>query len=194
MKPLISVVMPVLNGERYIGEALESILAQTFKDFELVLVDDGCKDRTRELVAQYADRLQIRYVTHPVCKGISVSVNDGIRDARGQYITFLDHDDAWFPNLLETHVKYMESHPDVGMVHADFQTIDPAGHIIEESVARCRNRKRPSGHVFRDLFMDSFIAGSSVMIRKECFERLGGFDGDLHWGVLIILDAHCAPL
>ena len=68
------------------------------------------------------------------------------------------------------------------MVHADFQTIDGDGNIIEESVARGRGRTRPSGQIFRQLFMDSFIAASSSMIRKECFDRLGGFDESLHWG------------
>ena len=72
--------------------------------------------------------------------------------------------------------------PDVGMVHSDFQTIDPAGNIVEESVARRRNRQRPSGHVFRELFMDSFIVAISVLVRKECFDRLGSWDEKLRWG------------
>jgi glycosyltransferase involved in cell wall biosynthesis len=182
MKSKVSIIMPVLNGERYIIEAIESILAQTYKNYELVAVDDGSTDRTRELLHEYRDKLELRYVHHPMCKGIAVSVNDGIRASTGEYITFLDHDDVWFPHLLETQVGHLESHPEVGMVHADFQTIDAEGNAIEESVARCRGRRRPSGEVFRQLFMDSFIAASSVLIRKECFERLGGFDESLHWG------------
>jgi glycosyltransferase involved in cell wall biosynthesis len=181
MKPKVSIVMPVLNGERYLGEAVESILAQAYRDYELVAVDDGSTDRTRILLHQFQDRLKLRYVNHPVCKGISISVNDGIQNATGEYITFLDHDDLWCPDFLETQVGYLDKHPDVGMVHSDFQTIDSEGNIIEESVAHCRQRKRVSGQVFRQLFMDSFIAGSSVVIRKECFDRLGGFDESLHW-------------
>jgi glycosyltransferase involved in cell wall biosynthesis len=182
MNPKISVIMPVLNGERYIAQALDSIAAQSCRDFEFILVDDGCTDGTRAIVQLYEQKMPIRYVNHPERKGISVSVNDGIHEARGEYISFLDHDDLWVPDLLETHAAYLDSHPEVGMVHADFQTIDPAGRIIEESVAHCRNRKRPSGNVFRELFLESFIVGSGVMIRKECFTRLGGFDESLHWG------------
>ena len=182
MKSKVSIIMPVLNGEQYIVEALDSILAQTYGNYELVAVDDGSTDRTREILHEYGKKLELRYVHHPACKGIARSVNDGIKNSTGEYITFLDHDDVWCPDLLETHATYLDAHPDVGMVHSDFQTIDRDGNVIEESVARCRNRKRPSGHVFRDLFMDSFIAASSTMIRKECFDRLGGFDETLHWG------------
>jgi glycosyltransferase involved in cell wall biosynthesis len=182
MKSKVSIIMPVLNGERYLGEAIDSILAQTYRHYELVAVDDGSTDRTPELLRQYGDRLQLRYVRHPVRQGIAASVNDGIRHSTGQYIAFLDHDDLWFPRFLETQVSYLEGHPDVGMVHSDFQTINSRGDVIEESVARCRNRKRPSGHVFRELLMDSFIAANSAVIRKECFDRLGGFDESIVWG------------
>ena len=72
--------------------------------------------------------------------------------------------------MLETQVAYLEQFPDVGMVHSDFQTIDPQGNVVEESVAQCRDRKRPSGHVFHELFMDSFIVAISVLVRKECFD------------------------
>jgi len=109
-------------------------------------------------------------------------MNDGVRHATGDLIGFLDHDDAWFPEFLETQTAYLEAHPDVGMVHSDFQTIDVAGTVIEESVAARRGGPRPSGHVFPQLFMDSFIVGNSVLIRRECFTRLGMFDESLRWG------------
>jgi glycosyltransferase involved in cell wall biosynthesis len=181
MKPKISIIMPVLNGERYIGEALESIAGQTYQRFELVVVDDGSADRTHELVSRFEDRIEIRHVRHEQCCGITVSVNDGLRNASGEYIAFLDHDDAWFPDFLETQVDYLETHPDVGMAYSDFQTIDPAGNVLESSVATCRKRNRPSGDVFRKLFMDSFIVANGALIRKECFDRLGGFDPTLRW-------------
>jgi hypothetical protein len=84
--------------------------------------------------------------------------------------------------MLEMQVNSLLRLPAAGMVHSDFQTIDPDGKVIEESVAKCRNRRRPSGKVFRELFLDSFIAASSVLIRKECIDRLGGFDETLLWG------------
>jgi glycosyltransferase involved in cell wall biosynthesis len=182
MKPRVSITMPVLNGAKYIDEAIESIASQTYKDFELIVVDDGSTDETPEHVKRFSGRLNLKYVRHPERQGISRSVNDGIRQSAGEFIAFLDHDDAWFPEFLETQVSYLDRHPDVGMVHSDFQTTDPDGKVLEESVAVCRNRTRPSGRVFPQLFMDSFIVANSVLIRRECLEHLGGFDESLRFG------------
>jgi len=182
MKPKVSAIMPVLNGERFIGEAIQSIVDQTYKNVELIVVDDGSTDGTFGRVEAFRDKLDTRYVRHDSLGGIPRSMNDGVRHATGDLIAFLDHDDAWFPEFLETQTTYLEEHPDVAMVHSDFQTIDVEGRIIEDSVAARRGRRRPSGRVFTQLFMDSFIVGNSVLIRRECFTRLGLFDESLRWG------------
>jgi glycosyltransferase involved in cell wall biosynthesis len=182
MRPKVSIVMPVLNGEKYIAEAVGSILAQTYTDYELIVVDDGSTDGTPALIERFANMMRLKCVRHPQRQGIARSVNDGIRAAAGEYIAFLDHDDLWFPDFLQVQTGYLEGHPEAGMVHSDFQTVDAAGNVIESSVKLCRNRQRPSGSVFRRLFMDSFIVGNSVLIRKECFDRLGVFDEVLRWG------------
>lgn len=182
MRAKISIVTPVLNGQKYVGEALQSMLDQTYQNFELILVNDGSTDGTEAIVRSFMDRMDIKIVHHPKPLGIARSVNDGLSRTCGEYICFLDHDDTWFPEFLETQLRHLEEHPDVGMVHADFQTIDPSGAVIEASVASSRKRARPSGHVFRDLFFDSFIVANSVLIRREVFDRLGGFDETLLWG------------
>jgi glycosyltransferase involved in cell wall biosynthesis len=182
VKPKVSVIMPVLNGRRFIGEAIQSIADQTYSNCELVVVDDGSTDGTQECVQSFMDRLEIRYVRHESPQGIAPSMNDGLRHATGDFISFLDHDDAWFPDFVRTQVTYLQEHPETGMVHSDFQTIDVEGNVIEASVAAARGRQRPSGYVFPALFMDSFIVGNSVMIRRECFTRLGIFDESLRWG------------
>jgi glycosyltransferase involved in cell wall biosynthesis len=178
----VSIIMPVLNGERYIGEALESVLAQTYCNYELIVVDDGSTDNTYEKVHAFLGKLDLKYLRHDLPKGIPASVNDGLRKSAGEFIAFLDHDDAWLPEMLETQVTHLERHADVGMVHSDFQTIDSQGQILEESVARCRNLLVPSGYIFPQLFMDCFIVANSVLIRKECFDRLGYFDESLPFG------------
>ena len=182
MRPKVTAIMPVLNGERFIDEAIQSIADQTYKNIEFVVLDDGSTDGTFQRIEAFRNKLEVRYVRHESPLGIAASVNDGLRHATGDMIAFLDHDDAWFPEFLETQVSYLEGHPDVGMVHCDFQTIDRDGRIIEKSVAACRGRVRPSGNVFPQLFMDSFIVGNSVLIRRECFTRLGVFDESLPWG------------
>ena len=181
--PRVSITMPVLNGEKYISEAIESILSQTYQDFELIVVDDGSTDRTPELIQGFSQRARVKYVRHPERQGIARSVNDGVSHASGELIAFLDHDDAWLPDFLETQVNYLDQHPEAGMVHSDFQTTDADGNILEPSIAALRGPEaRPSGHVFPQLFMESFIVGNSVLIRKECFHKAGGFDESILFG------------
>jgi len=182
MNSKVTIIMPVLNGERYIGEALTSIAAQTYQDFELIVVDDGSTDRTPERIESFQDRLNITYIKHPQKQGIARSVNDGLRRASGDFIAFLDHDDCWLPDFLETQVRYLQSHPDVAMTHSDYQITDSQSHVVCDSVARWRGKVCPSGYVFPQLFQDSFIVGNSVLIRKECFDRLGGFNEQLPFG------------
>jgi glycosyltransferase involved in cell wall biosynthesis len=180
--PKVSIVMAVLNGERYIAEAIQSICDQTYDNFELLVVDDGSTDRTKEIAMSFSSTIDVKYIRHETCRGIAPSMNDGIRNASGDMIAFLDHDDTWFPHFLETQVRYMTAHPDVGMAHSDLQTIDHDGNVLEPSVAVCRNRVEPSGHIFRQVFLHSMICGNTVLIRKECFTRLGLFDENLKWG------------
>src|SRR4051794_35342482 len=124
MNPKVSIIMPVLNGERYITSALQSIADQTYKDFELIVVDDGSKDRTPECVERFRGVLRLKYIKHEINQGIARSVNDGLRHSIGEFVAFLDHDDCWLAEFLDTQVAYLESHPDVAMVHSDYQMTD----------------------------------------------------------------------
>ena len=181
MNPKVSVIMPVLNGEKYIGEAIESVLTQKYGPVELIVINDGSTDGTSSLLARFQDR--IRVVEHERNMGIVRSMNDGVSAATGGFIAFLDSDDVWLPEFLQVQVEYLHSHPDAGMVHSDFMTIDENSEVLEESVAKCRNRGvRPSGNIYPQLFMDSMICGDAVLIRRECFEKLGSFDEALRFG------------
>ena len=182
MEPRVSIVMPVLNGKRFIAEAIASIVAQTYRNYELVLVDDGSTDGTHDEVERFLPHLTLTYVCHTENQGIARSVNDGISKSSGELIAFLDHDDSWLPNFLETQIGYLQQHPDVGMVHSDFQTTDVDGNVLEASVFRCRNLTAPTGYIFPRLFMSNGICANTVLIRRECLTRFGGFDQRLHWG------------
>src|SRR4051812_16506481 len=100
MKPEVSVIMPVLNGQRYIAEAIRSVEKQTYPHHELVVIDDGSTDSTPAIVKEFASRMDLKYVRHSERQGIAPSMNDGVRHATGKLISFLDHDDAWFPHFL----------------------------------------------------------------------------------------------
>src|ERR1035438_8315046 len=116
MKPRVSITMPVLNGARFIDEAIGSIAKQTYQDFELIVVDDGSTDQTQEHVKRFATMIDLKYVRHSKTQGIARTANDGIRNSLGEFIAFLDHDDAWLPEFLETQVAYLDQHPEMGMV------------------------------------------------------------------------------
>jgi len=179
--PKVSVVMPVLNGEKYIVEAIDSVLNQIHGNVELIVINDGSTDRTESILASYGNR--IRCIRHERNMGIVRSMNDGVEAASGEFIAFLDSDDVWLPEFLQLQLEHLQKNTDVGMVHSDFMTIDENGTVLEHSVAKCRNRGvRPSGDIYPALFMDSMICGDAVLIRRECFEKLGSFDENLRFG------------
>ena len=118
--PLVSAIRIFLNAERFIEEAIETVLAQTYTSWELLLVDDGSSDGGTEIARRYAERHpgRVRYFDHPghVNRGMSASRNLGIRHARGAYVAFLDADDVWLPHKLEQQVALLEAHPEAGML------------------------------------------------------------------------------
>lgn len=113
----ISVIMPVYNGERYIKEAVESVLAQTLNDWELIIIDDGSTDATLEKLNHFTNpRI---YIIQQPNQGASIARNAGLAQARGDYIAFLDADDIYLPNALQEYVNYLETHPEHDVVYAD---------------------------------------------------------------------------
>lgn len=117
--PLVSAIIIFLNGERFIAAAIESVLAQTLEDWELILVDDGTTDGARAIAESYAaahpDRIRCIEHLNRENRGMSASRNAGMREARGKYVAFLDADDIWLPRRLAAHVEILETHPDVSM-------------------------------------------------------------------------------
>lgn len=115
--PKVSVVIPVYNRERYLAEAIDSVLAQTFADFELLIVDDGSQDRTVEIAKSYRDP-RIRIVQHERNQGVAAARNTGVTQARGTYVAFQDSDDIAYPDRLARQVAFLDSHPDYAAVGA----------------------------------------------------------------------------
>ena len=123
MPPKVTVLMPVYNGERFLRDAIDSILRQTFDDFELLIVNDGSTDGSRELIRSYADQ-RMRVVEHARNRGIVASLNTGIEHARGEYLARMDADDVSLPHRLDVQVAFMEAHPEVGVCGGWVRTID----------------------------------------------------------------------
>jgi len=127
MQPLVSVVVPVYNVERYVAAAIQSVLDQTYDTFELLLIDDGSPDRSVAICQQFTDP-RIRLLRQEN-RGLSGARNTGIREAKGEYVAFLDSDDQWQPQKLRSHVEHLARSPKVGVSFSRSQFMDEQGQL-----------------------------------------------------------------
>lgn len=176
--PLVSVVVGSYNKKPYVRESLDSALAQTFADREIIVVDDVSTDGTIGILREYGDRIRlaVRERNSGVC---GVTRNDGFRMAAGRYVAFLDADDAWYPGKLEAQVRFMEANPDIPLCHSYVHVMDEQSKILR---VRHEGALPPTGNCYRRLLRHCFISTSSVMIRRELFDRVGGFPDDPVYG------------
>lgn len=170
-KPLISIITPTYNRADFLGEAIDSVLAQTFDDFELIVVDDGSTDNTSSLVKEYSDH-RIRYF-YQANQGQSVARNRALEKAKGEYICFLDSDNVWLENKLKKSLEVFKAHPKVDVVYADCILIDEDGNELSR-----KNMKRYSGLIAKYMIKDNCVSMNTTMTKRECFNRFGGFDED----------------
>ena len=167
-EPQFSVVIPVYNGERFIGAAIESVLAQTYKALEIIVIDDGSSDNSRNIVQRYSERICISYVRQEN-KGPSASRNHGASLARGDWLAFLDADDLWYPNKLQTQRDCIAEHPDAVLFWCDMSNIDEAGLARRDS----RGRDPLAQIVFNRPVCP---LPSAVVMRKSTFALTSGFN------------------
>ena len=167
--PLVSIVTPTFNRADYLRVAIDSVLAQTYANFEHLIVDDGSTDDTVGVVASYGDE-RLRYFRQEN-QGQSVARNVGIENSRGEFICFLDSDNAWVPDKLRQQLEAFESHPEAGVVYGDIISIDAEGNEFSR-----RNMPRRSGWITEALLGDNFVSMNTTMTRTELLRRVGGFD------------------
>lgn len=168
----ISAIIPAFNCERYVAEALESVFHQSYPPEEVIVVDDGSTDGTREAVKPYQDAIIYVYQKNA---GEPAARNTGIRHASGQFIAFLDADDLWLPEKLELQMDYLEKRAEVGLVYSDMKIFDQHG-IVRESVKEWLKMSPPSGYIFPQLFAETLFGSGTVVFRKACIEKVGLFD------------------
>ena len=176
--PLVTVVTPAYNVAKYVGETVDSVLRQTFHDFEYLVVDDGSVDNSAEIIkAHVGDDPRFRLVQGEH-RGLSATRNAGVREAKGQYIAFLDGDDRWHPKFLERQLQLIQSlPPDVGAVFCRSRL------VLENGTPVFFQWQRAGRYDFDDFLVNNNPArnGSSLLIRKSCFADVGGFDEDLRY-------------
>lgn len=171
--PAVSVVIPAYNAERTIGATLDSVLAQSLRDFEIIVVNDGSRDETGAVLGSYAARHPDRItVIHQQNMGQAAARNNGIAAARGRFIAFNDADDVWAPEKLERQLHFLESNPEIGLCYTEGMTIDEHGRekvpfgATPEFTGRC----------FETLITRNNIIGSSVMVRRAVLDDVGAFN------------------
>ncbi len=172
--PKVSAIIPLYNGERFIRDAIESVLCQTFQDFELIVVDDGSTDQGKDVVLSNGG--PVTYL-HQENSGVCTARNRGFVNSRGQYIAFLDQDDVWYPRKLEIQLGLLERNLDLDVVYSDMDLIDASGNIIEHNFLR--NSGARGAAIFSTVipdFPNPFPYPSAVMMRKEIFTRCGMYD------------------
>jgi glycosyltransferase involved in cell wall biosynthesis len=166
----ISVIIPTYNGEKYISQAINSVLAQTYKDYEIIVVDDGSTDATWQILGTYGQK--IRTFSKPN-GGPGSARNLGIRNAAGSYLAFLDQDDEWLPDRLAAEVDILDKRPEVALVFADANICSAEGAITGTTFSYVKPRR---GKIFKQLYRNNFIANLTVLVRKSCFVELGELD------------------
>ena len=172
--PLVSVIVGVYNKERFVGECLRSVLAQTYENWELIVVDDASTDGSlAEVERAVGGDPRVKILRRKTNSGLpGVARNEGIRMARGKYVAFVDADDLWKPEKLAVQTEYMEAHPEYPLTHTRCEEIDEKGDVLR---VRHGGQLPPAGDCLRELFNHCFICTSTAMVRKDFGDALGWF-------------------
>lgn len=166
--PTVSVILPVYNGERYLRFAIESVLRQTFQDFELIVVDDGSSDSTSQIARDYGGR--VSYIRQDNT-GAAGAFNHGLRLASGRYISWLSHDDVFMPTKLESQITAISHLGSPAVCYTDIQTIDSDGNVVAERMLPEHGRAEAPRQVLTCGLI--VLAAYSVLYDRRCIDQVG---------------------
>ena len=176
--PKVSVIIPTYNRSEYLRKSIESVLKQTYQDYELLIIDDCSTDNTPDVVKEFSDS-RVLYFKNLSNEGIAAVRNRGINNSKGEYIAFLDDDDEWIAvDKLEKQISLIEScSQDVGMIYTGYSNIDTnSGKKLKEATPKSR------GNVLNEYLIKRFFTTSTLLIRKSCFDNVGPFDESISFG------------
>jgi len=169
--PKVSVIMNCYNSSTYLREAIESVYAQTYRDWEIIFWDNASTDNSAVIAKSFDEKLRYFHAEKTVPLGHARNL--AIEKVRGEYIAFLDCDDLWLPEKLEKQIGFLESHIDVMMVYSDILSIDGNGKLIENYL---EDKEFYRGYIFEELFLYNFICLVTVVLRKDILNKVGLFN------------------
>lgn len=169
--PKVSIIIPTYDRSFYIKDAVNSVLEQSYKDYELIVVDDGSSDNTKTTLQRFSKSIKYIYQEH---KGVSAARNTGIASAAGEYITFLDSDDLWTANKLKEQTAFMDNNPEALICYTDEIWIRRGRRVNP-----MKKHAKFSGWIFEKCLPLCIVSPSSVLMRRELFDRAGLFDDKL---------------
>src|SRR5690348_2664864 len=201
---LVSVIIPTYNRARLVGRAIQSVLAQTYRDIEVIIVDDGSVDDTRAVVQAFGPRVRYFYQENA---GVTAARNLGMGNARGEFLAFLDSDDAWAPWKVESQLAALSCHAEAGLVWTDMSALDPHGRVLSDRYLRIMYRAHSRvkieekmrqigvlgtlssavpnelassavriGDLYSNILLGNLLHTSTVLVRRAWVEQVGGFD------------------
>jgi len=165
--PTVSVIIHTYNNEKFIAETVESVLNQTYKDYAVIVVDDGSVDGTRDALIPYMQKIRYHYKENG---GIASAKNAGISLSETEFVAFLDHDDLWVPDKLQLQMEHFNENPQIGLVYAKYTSFRDGKEL------RTKPEKGYSGWIFKELLAKSFIQTSTVVVKRECLDAVGPYD------------------
>src|ERR1700682_983363 len=172
-RPLVSVVMPVYNAEKYLQPAIESILNQSYSNQEIIIINDGSTDSSKNIILNFRDP-RVRFFENPENWGIERTRNRGLEEAKGEYIAVLDSDDIAFPERIKIQVEFLEKNPEYGMCGSYFQIIDRNDKLVKKARFPTNDKDARSNLILHNCFCHS-----TVMMRSKLAKDLkyrAGFD------------------
>ena len=186
--PLVSVIIPAYNHEKYITDCLKSVINQTYSNIEIIVINDGSTDLTEKVIKKFINNndIDINFISKKN-EGICKTLNNGLNLAKGKYISFLASDDMFAPQMIEKEVEFMENNKSIGLVYTDayfinFNKITNKKYTdYKPIIKKCFKKGIQNKDIYKILFTDNIILALSTLIRKECFELLGPFDENLRF-------------
>lgn len=170
----VSVIIPTHNRRDFVREAIASVLAQTYQNFEIIVVDDGSDDDTRAVVEEFSRAYPVVQYVFQSNHGVSAARNYGVALSGGQFLAFLDSDDVWQPAKLETQIAFFAAHPEAAICHTEEIWLRNGVRVNPH-----HKHRKASGDIFARSLELCLVSPSAVMLRRTLFDQMGGFDPDL---------------